>query len=120
MAESWWTVVLLAVALKCLLVLTITFVVVARDLRRTTQRLNTILPHLDRVTQEASRTFGEARQFLVRTNHMTQRVEVVVDRACEVASDAIEQFLSLRERTRAFLVKRLAGNGARVGPRRHS
>ena len=118
MSEPFIGVILLGVISLCLVTITVSLLVTARDLRRVLKRVDAILPACDQAAQEARRILGEARQLLKRTHKTARHIETVVEQACHVASDVIEQVVSLKGRARTFLAKRLFGNGARADSRR--
>jgi hypothetical protein len=55
---------------------------------------------------------------LARGDHATRRVEVVLHRACDAASEVIESLVHLKGRAQHLFMGR-SGNGARVEPRSH-
>ncbi len=88
----------------CLLIMTIVLVSMVRDVRGTLKRANALLRSWDRT--------------VVRSQRVMHRVEAIVLRACDAASDVLESATSWGHRARSYFVKQF-GNGARSEPRRH-
>ena len=106
----------LVVVSACALVMTVTIVIAAKDLRRTMRRMNTLLTQCDHTIQDARRTLGKAHEVVARTNQAARHIEGVIHKACEAASEAIERVTVFKERTEEWWTERF-GNGARSGPR---
>lgn len=107
MTDASLMVLLLGVISVCLMVMTVTLVVTARDVRRTLRRMHV--------------TLTEAHQVLARTRRITRHVDAVVQKGCAVALQVLDPVLALKDRAQAFLeahVGNHAGNGARSEPRR--
>ena len=116
MPESWWVVILLGVMSVGVLVMTVTVLLAARDLRRTVRQASRMLPDCDKAVQEARRTLMSIRQLLARADHATRQVEGVIHKACDTASEVIGRVVFLKDKAEDFLAGRF-GNGARSGPR---
>jgi hypothetical protein len=104
MTESALSLLLLAVIAACSVVLTATWLFMARDVQDAL-----------RETRQAMR---QARRLLARGDNATRHVESVVIRACEAAAGAVAQFGEVRKAARRLF----NGNGrhdARSGPRVH-
>ena len=109
---SEWSLILLLLGVICasILAMTIALVVTARDLRRTLQRVQGMLPACDA-------TVHEARQLLTRTNNATRHIESVVHHVCAMATEAMAQVGSWKAGAQHLWGGRL-GNGARSRSRR--
>ena len=118
MPESTSAIILLCLVSLCLLAMTVTMVVTAREFRETLRRLNAILPGADDAVQEARQSLREMHQLLARVNTASRKVEAVVHDACEAVSGTIGQVARWRRTARTFLKEHL-GNGAGADPRRH-
>ena len=108
MTDLSFIMLLLGFMILCLMVMTVTLVMTARDVRRTLQRAN--------------ETLTDIRQVLARTQRITRQVDAVVQKGCAVALQVIDPVLALTERAQTFLEARFGsgvGTGARSGPRRH-
>lgn len=90
---------LLGVSSLCLIALTATFLIIAKDLRRLLKHLEASLPAYRQTIQEIHRTVGVARQLLVRTDEATQQI--------------VEPFVLFSEKARKFFAHYF-GNGERV------
>ena len=83
---------------------------IARDMRLTLQRVVAMLP-------QCEQTVREAHRLLTRTNQAARRIDLVMRKACETASETIEQILFVKSKAQTFFSERF-GNGAGVEPRR--
>jgi len=108
----------LGIATACLVILTLTSLVLAGELRRTLRRLNAVLPETAQAVQEARRMFRQGRRVLARTDVAAGRIEAVIHQACDAAADALGAIGRLKTRTRMLWMKRF-GNGAGAEPRQH-
>lgn len=106
----------LVVVSVCAVVMTVTVVIAAKDLRQTMQRLNALLTQCDHTVHDARRTLGQVHELVARTNQAARHVEGLIHKACEATSDAIERVAVFKERTEEWWTERF-GNGARSGPR---
>ena len=104
MSESALSLILLAVIAACALVLTATWLAMARDVRG--------------AVQETRFAMRQARRLLARGDSATKHVETVVIQVCEAAADAVEQFSQVRKAAR-HLFNGNGRHGARSGPRAH-
>lgn len=119
MADSWLVVACLGLIGLCLIAMTITLVVVARDLHRTLQGMRALVPACEHVARETRRLLAHVNEVFARARQTTRQVEAVILKACDAASGTIEQLDGLKRRAQAFLRGRLGmRNGTRVGPRR--
>ena len=107
---------LLALNSVCLGLMAVTVVLTARELRDTLRRLNAVLPEADRTLREARRALHHVRRITASGHHAAQRLERVVHRVCEAASDALDEMVSVKQRTIHALLGRF-GNGTRAEPR---
>lgn len=117
MADSRWVVILLGVMSVSTVAMTVALLMTTNTVRRTLKQISAMLPSCNRTLHETRRTLGQAQQLLTRTNHATRDVVAVIHQACDVASEAIEQVVSLKGKAKTFLAARF-GNGAGSGPRR--
>ena len=97
---------LLAVICACVLILTLTVVYLACDVRMMLRRINAILP-------DAHRSFREAHQMFTRLNRASQLVEGVMSTVSQAMTGVLGRLGQRGERVGNF------GNGAGVDPRRH-
>ena len=109
---------LLGLISACVLILTVTLVVTARQARRTLRHLDVVLPDAAQAAREARRVMQHSRRLLVAANQATGHVEAVIRRACDAVSAALDQFDLLKERT-IHVLTRPFGNGTGAGPRPH-
>ena len=91
--------VLSAISSLGVLVLTIAFLILFRDLRQT--------------FTEARQTLQQAKQFLSRANKTSHQVELIVQKTCSVASGFIDQIFLFKERAQKLLMGHGMGNGFR-------
>ena len=103
-----WMMIFLGVISFSAMIMTITVILVARDVHRMLHRLSRTLPLCDQMLQEAHRTFGEARKVLLRAKSARTQIDLMIHQACLTATDMIER---LAGRFRAH-------NGAGSEPRR--
>ena len=118
MPEPSLMVFLLSLITACLLTMTVTMLVTARDARRTLRRIDAVVPAVDRTLQEVRRAVQHVQQLLTRADGATRHVETVVRRACEAADEVVERFRTFNRGTEKLLGKWF-GNGAGADPRRH-
>ena len=104
MTDSALSLTLLAVIAACAVVLTATWLLMARDVQD--------------AVRETRRAMRQARRLLVRGDNATRHVESVVIRACQVAAGAIAQLSDVRNAAR-HLFNGNGRHGARIGPRAH-
>lgn len=104
MSEGALFLTLLAVIAACAMVLTATWLFMARDVRE--------------AVQETRQAMRQARRLLARGNNATRHVEAVVIRACEAAAGAVERFGRVRHAARHIFIGK-GRNGAGSGPRFH-
>ncbi len=110
-ALTWLAVLSLGV-----ITLTVTSLVIARELHQTLRQLNTVLPHVDQALQEAHHALRLARRLLGSAQDAAQQVALLIRHACGAASGTLTQWTQLQRRARRWLSGRF-GNGARVEPR---
>ena len=118
MLETPLWLLFLGIATACLLVLTLTVLVTAGELRRTLQRLNVMLPETAQAVHDARRLLRQGRHLLARADAVSGYVEAVIRQACDAATDALGAVGRFKARTQALWTKRF-GNGAGAEPRRH-
>ena len=118
MPEAALVTLLLGVISVCLVAITVTALVTAREFRMTLRRINTMLPRADRALQDAQRSLTLMRQCVTRADLAAQRVEAVVHAACDVASEAVTRFSRWKGQAQQFFTARF-GNGAGSEPRPH-
>ena len=109
---------LLLIVIACVLAMTITIVLTAREFRRTLRRVNAILPGADRAIRETHQSLEQVRRLLTKTNHASAHIEAVIHQACDAASDTLRRFMRVKEQAQALWSARF-GNGAGAEPRRH-
>ena len=116
MADAPFVTIFLGLISICLITLAIILLVIALDLRRTLHRINAILPDAGTTLHEAGRALVQVRRLISRVNVTARDVEGVVHRACETASETLEEFALARQRARSAFTK-WVGNGAGAEPR---
>lgn len=116
MPEAWFITTVLALIGACLVVMTITAVMVASDLRRILRGLNTLLPKFETVAKDARQVLTGARRVVAGADRATRQVERVVQRVCETAEGTVERVMGLKAQAETF-VSKWFGNGARSGSR---
>lgn len=116
MPEPWVITTVLCLIGACLLVMTITAVMVAGDLRRTLRGINTLLPRLETVAKDARQVLTGARRVVAGADRASRQVEHVVQRVCETAEETVERVMGLKAQAETF-VRKWFGNGARSEPR---
>ena len=116
MSNTSLVLICLGVISTCLVTLTAVLSLTARDLRRTLHRINAILPDASRTFHETARAVTQVRQLLTRANVAVRGVEAVVHRACDAASETLEQVALAGQRARLAFTK-WVGNGAGAEPR---
>ena len=104
MTDSALSLTLLAVIAACAVVLTGTWLLMARDVQD--------------AVRETRRAMRQARRLLARGDNATRHVESVIIRACETAAGAVAQFGQMRSVARR-LFNGNGRHGARSGPRTH-
>ena len=114
--ESPLALSLLVLNSACLALIAAAVVCIACELRDTLRRLNVVLPEADRTLREARRAIHHVRRITASGQHAAQRLERVVHRACDAASEALDQMVSVKQRTIHALLGRF-GNGTRAEPR---
>ena len=120
MPETSLVTILLGVISVCLIAITVTALLTAREFRMTLRRINVMLPRADRALQDAQRALSLMRQCVTRADLAAQRVEAVVHAACDAASEAVTRFNQWRDHAQQFLTHRFGnGNGAGSAPRPH-
>ena len=115
-AQSPLALCLLVLNSVCLALTAAAVILTARELRDTLRRLNTVLPESERTLREARRALQYLRRIAASGHQAARRVEQVVYRACDAASDALEQVARVKQRTAEMLLGRF-GNGTRAEPR---
>ena len=109
---------LVSLATLCLIIITVTVVMTAAELRSTLRRLEAVLPDAGEALRELRRSSRQVRQILTRANMATRSVEGVILRACEAASEALERVALFKESAQQFWATRF-GHGAGAEPRPH-
>jgi hypothetical protein len=112
MSESAFFLLLVGVMAACAVVMTVTVVMTARELRRTSRRVNALVP-------PCRRALGQTQALLTSTHRISRHVESVILKASGAASHTIDQFLGMKNRVEQFLHDHLNdnGKGAGGGPR---
>lgn len=110
MAESHAVVLLLGLVAACMVALTAVLLKAVGDLRRALRKLQRFLSHCDQTRLQAERTLGVARQLLSRADRAAGRVQGVVEKSCDAAESALEQFSILKGKVVSLWAGR-AGNG---------
>ncbi len=111
-ADSSMMLLGMAVLCFCALVMTVTLLTTASELRRTARRVNHMLPHCETAVRQAN-------TLLSRADRTTHQIERVVEQASGAALGWIEQAVELKRKAKSFMAGRF-GNGhhAGAGPRR--
>ena len=117
MSNASLVVLLLGVITCCLGVMAVAILSTARAFRRTMDRVNAMLPAVERTVQATHDSMQRLQELLGRTNHATRHMEGVVHRVCVAAAETLDQWSGLKSRTRNMLMGWF-GNGARAEPRR--
>ena len=104
MPETSLGLLFLGIATACLVIMTLTILVTAGELRRT--------------LQDARRMFRIGRRLLARADVASGRVEAVLHQACDAATDVLVAIGRVKARAQTLWTKRF-GNGAGAEPRRH-
>ncbi len=110
MAE-WWIAAAAGVVSVCLLVMTATLWVTARDVRRTMRRAGAVLSRCDRIAREV-------QHFVVRTDQAVRQLDGVMHRASEAAAGVMDQVESWQEAAQTWWTHSF-GSRVRPGPRRN-
>ncbi len=95
--------VFLAVISACLVTLTFLIVLAVRDFRRMTLRVHSLLALFEKICDEPRRMLAETRHLLVRTNKATEEIELFLHKTTDGASEAIHQFVLVKNRIQDFL-----------------
>jgi hypothetical protein len=95
MTDAPLTLLLLAVASACLVIITATFVSTTAQLRHTLGRINALLPDAAAALRETRRSARQMRQILVRGNCAARRASKVVGTVYETAMAAVENLQRL-------------------------
>ena len=117
MSDSGLSVLLLGVISASAVTMTAIVWITAVDLRRVLRRIDGVLRRCDATALEARRALAQARALLTHARRMTHRLDAVAERACGLASDAIDRVATWQERVQGFLTQRF-GNGTGAEPRR--
>ena len=104
MTDSALALILLAVIAGCAMVLTGTWLLMARDVQD--------------AVRETRYAMRQARRLLARGDNATRHVESVVIRVCEAAAGAVTQFSQMRKAAR-HLFNGNGRHGTRSGSRSH-
>ena len=107
----------LAVISLCLLAITLTVDMTARELRQTLRRLSVMLPEADLARRDARRSLHRINRVLARADAAGRHLESVVHQMCDTASGTLERFASFGASARRFWLEHV-GNGAGEEPRR--
>ena len=118
MTETPLWLLLLWITTACLVVMTLTILVTAGELRRTLRRLNVMLPETAQAVRDARRLLRQGRRLLARADAASRYVEAVIRQACDAATDALGAIGRFKARTQTLWTKRFR-NGAGAEPRRH-
>ena len=116
MVEAWAILAALGLIGVCLVVMTVTGLALALDLRRTLRGVDRMVSRLDRAAKETRHVLTGARRIVARTDRTAQHVERVIQRACATAEDTMERLRGFKEHAGTF-VSRWFGNGAGSEPR---
>ena len=116
LAQSPLALFLLVLNSLCLALTAAAVALIARELRGTLRRLNTVLPESERTLREARKTLHHLRGIGASGHQAARRLEQLVARACDAASEAIEQATLVKRRTVDALLGRF-GNGTSADPR---
>lgn len=116
------TLALLGLVSVCLLVITVTGVVVAYEVHQTFRHLNRLLPTADQALREAHQAFRQGGRLLRRASEATEQAEAFVQQAYHAASRTLGRVVRLPGQAQRWL-SRWMGNGAgaesRLRHRRH-
>ncbi|MBI3321856.1 MAG: hypothetical protein HYZ91_06280 [Candidatus Omnitrophica bacterium] len=118
MSDSSLAIILLGVLTGCLVAITFTIWLTARELRQTLRHVNRVFPQADRALREARRSLHGVHEILTRANRSAHDVERVIRRACETVSGVLERVAAFPHRAQEFLSGQF-GNGAGAEPRQH-
>ena len=116
LAQSPLALFLLVLNSLCLALTAAAVALIARELRGTLRRLNTVLPESARTLREARQALRHLRRIGASGHQAARRIEQVVSRACDAASEALEQATLVKQRTMDALLGRF-GNGTSAEPR---
>ena len=117
MSETAGALLLLGVISGCVVVVTVTLVLIAMRLDRTLTRVDRILPECTHTVKDARRVLLQVRQLLSHTSAAAQHVEAMVGAARETVQDTLEQLHAVERHTK-HLIAHYFGNGTRGEPRR--
>ncbi|MDP3723587.1 MAG: hypothetical protein Q8R91_08845 [Candidatus Omnitrophota bacterium] len=116
------TFALLGLVSVCFLIITVTGVVVAYEVRQTLRRINRLLPAADQALREAHQAFRQGGRLLLRASEATEQAEAFVRQTYDTASKTLGQVVRLPRQAQRWL-SRWMGNGAgaesRLRHRRH-
>ncbi|PIQ84763.1 MAG: hypothetical protein COV75_00545 [Candidatus Omnitrophica bacterium CG11_big_fil_rev_8_21_14_0_20_63_9] len=118
MLEPSAVLLLLGLIGACLVALTFTIVWLTWNFHQTLRRLDALLNVATPAIREARRSLQELRRILEKTHHATRTVEMVVQRACDAASEALEHVADWTGKARSLWRPSHRTNGARGEPRR--
>ena len=113
----------LAVMSLSLLIMAVALVVMARAVRTTLSAIDRLLPDVAHTFRESRRSVRQFRHWIVVLQRATQQVHGVIQRACDLATDAVDQWEGVQRRVwslwsgRGHGARDHHGNGARVEPR---
>ena len=113
MTEHMLVVLVLGVASGSFLMMALVVMSAARELRRTLQRIQAMLPSCECAVQEARGTLTEARQLLARANEATRHVESVIHKTCDAAAGIVDQVVHWRDVAHTWWGARF-GNGTKA------
>ena len=116
MSDATRIVLLLGVMTACLLAMTLTMILTARDVRMTLQRLSAVLPDAGQALRETRQSLRHVRALLARGDKATRRVESVIDQLCDATTETLGRFTMWKGRAEQFVLGRF-GNGTRGEPR---
>lgn len=123
MSESGWLwyppvgLIALGLVSACAVVITVTMVIVARDVRRALAHLNAMVPECRRALGQMDRSLTAARRILATVERGTRQVERVVARAADTAGGAIDRLAAWKDDAAAFFAGRVR-NGVGSEPHR--
>ena len=116
MAESAWLVTVLSLLCFCSLALTVVMGAFFWQLRSSLRQLEAVTPDLMQLITESKEVFSKLSSVMQRADRATQRVESLVNKACDLAEDTVRHLEFVREGARTLLAK-VRGNGAGRGSR---
>ncbi|GEM_PF-6478312 len=120
MTASAWMLLFLSVIGVCMVLITVTVMSTARDVRRTLRRLYEILPSFERAAREVSSTFARTRGLITKAHALSAVMEGVTERASTVLHTAMQAWHHMKRRTQQWVEHSFGKqNGTRGDPRRH-